>query len=135
MRQLMLTSLGLLVVLLLLVVQNLSIFFNKYQRKFIVRRLFGTGFFRTYKEYIGLFAATWLVQFLICYLVIKGVISHFLELASRVSSVASAVSEVSGTATIKLVAAGLILIELAASVIALVLIEQRHRVKVLKGGN
>ncbi len=137
MKELVLTSLGLLVVLLLLVVQNLTLFFNKYQRKFIVRRLFGTGFFRTYKEYIGLFAATWLVQLLICYWVSKGAIAYFLELASRVSSVASAVSEVSGTATIKLVAvaAGLILIELSASVIALVLIEQRHRVKVLKGGN
>ena len=136
-NQLLLTSLGLLAGLLILVVQNLTIFFNKYQRKFIVRRLFGTGFFRTYKEYILLFSVTWVFQLLICYMVNKGLISGILQLAARVSSVASAVESATGTANIKLfaVAAMLVLIELAASVIALMIIEQRNKVKVLKGGN
>lgn len=65
MNELWLISLGLLAGLLILVVQNLIIFFSKYQRKFIVRRLFGTDFFRTYREYILLFSATWALQILI----------------------------------------------------------------------
>lgn len=136
MNQLWLTSLGLIAGLLFLVIQNLIIFFNKYQRRFIVRRLFGADFFRTYKEYILLFSATWVLQLLICFIVNSGLLSRFLELAARVSSVASAVKGATGSAGIKLlaVAAALILIELAASVVALAIIEQRNRVKVLKGG-
>lgn len=111
MNYLLLISLGLLAGLFILVVQNLTIFFNKYQRKFIVRRLFGTDFFRTYKEYIFLFSVVWAFQLLISCIV------H-------------------NAADIKLfaVAAALILFELAASVIALVIIEQKNKVKVLKGG-
>ncbi|MCF8011991.1 MAG: DUF1430 domain-containing protein [Clostridiales bacterium] len=137
MNQLLLTSLGLLAGLLILVVQNLTIFFNKYQRKFMVRRLFGTGFFRTYKEYILLFSVTWTFQLLICYMVNKGLVSVFLQFAARASSIASAVESTTGTADIKLfaVTAGLISIELIATVIAFVIIEKRNKVKVLKGGN
>ncbi|GAB6275314.1 MAG: DUF1430 domain-containing protein [Peptococcaceae bacterium] len=136
MNYLLLISLGLLAGLLILVVQNLTIFFNKYQRKFVVRRLFGVDFFRTYKEYILLFSVTWAFQLLVCYMINKGLILGFLQLAARVSSVASAMDVATGTADIKLIAvtASLILFELAASVMALVIIEQKNKVKVLKGG-
>lgn len=124
MNQLWLISLGLISGLLFLVVQNLSIFFNKYQRKFVVRRLFGTGFFRTYKEYILLFSATWAFQILICFIV------------NRTSAYIPFVVKLNRTADIRLftVAAVLVLIELAASIIALGIIEQKSKVKVLKGG-
>ncbi|QSZ27661.1 DUF1430 domain-containing protein [Aceticella autotrophica] len=113
MNHLLLIIMGLIVGLLILMVQNLTIFFNKYQQKFIVRRLFGTGFFRTYKEYILLFTLTWIFQLLIC-LIVKP----------------------NGADDIKLLAlaAGIILIEVAASVIALLVIEQKNKVKILKGG-
>lgn len=136
MNHLLLIGLGLLAGLLILVVQNLTIFFNKYQRKFVVRRLFGTDFFRTYKEYTLLFSITWAFQLLVCYMVNNGLIPGFLQLTARVSSVASAMDVAIGTADIKLfiTVAGLILFELAASVMALVTIEQKNKVKVLKGG-
>ena len=124
MNHLLLISLGLIAGLLILVVQNLTIFFNKYQRKFIVRRLFGIGFFRTYKEYILLFSVTWAFQLLISFFVNRaGAYIHFIGKLNEV-------------ADIKLfaVAAGLILFELAASVMVLVIIEQKNKVKVLKGG-
>jgi len=114
-NQLWLISLGLLTGLLLLVVQNLIIFFQKNQYKFTVRRLFGTDFFRTYKEYILLFSLTWAFQILFSFVV------NFI---------------MNGTTDITLlaVAAALIAIEFAVSVIALVIIEQRNKVKILKGG-
>lgn len=114
-NQLWLASLGLLTSLLLLVVQNLILFFCKNRYKFTVRRLFGTDFFRTYKEYILLFSVTWVSQILFSFIV------NFI---------------MNGVTDIRLlaVAAALIAIELVVSVIALVIIEQRNKVNVLKGG-
>jgi len=124
MNRLLLISLALLAGLMLLVVQNLTIFFNKYQRKFVVRRLFGTGFFRTYKEYIFLFSVIWTFQILICFIVNRtGAYIPFIVKLNRAADI-----------KLFLVAAVLIAIELAASVIALVIIEQKSKVKVLKGG-
>jgi len=124
MNYLLLISLGLIAGLLILVVQNLTIFFNKYQRKFIVRRLFGTDFFKTYKEYILLFSVTWAFQLLICFIM------------NRAGANIPFIGKPNEAADTKLfaVAAGLILFELAASVMALVIIEQKNKVKVLKGG-
>jgi putative ABC transport system permease protein len=135
-NQLLFISLGLMAGLLLLVVQNLTIFFNKHQRKFIVRRLFGTGFFRTYKEYILLFAVTWGFQLFFCFIVNLGLISRFLQMAASVSTVATASNSSVGTPDTKLLAAAvvLIVIEFVASVIALGIIERKNKVKVLKGG-
>jgi putative ABC transport system permease protein len=111
MKQLLLISLGLLLGFFFLVTQNLIVFFNKYQQKFVVHRLFGIDFFRTYKQYISLFAVTWIIQILICFFVNRAVDIKFLA-----------------------VAAILICIESIASVIALMTIEQRNKIKVLKGG-
>ena len=55
--RLVVVAFGLLICLLFLVVQNSIIFFNKHQYRFIVRRLFGAGFFRTYTEYLRLLCA------------------------------------------------------------------------------
>ena len=46
-----------------LLLQSLKIFFTRYQRRFIVRRLYGTGLWRTYQEYWRFFLVTWVVQF------------------------------------------------------------------------
>lgn len=111
MKLLVLIGLGLIAGLLILVTQNLAIFFSKNQRKFIVRRLFGTGFFRTYKEYILLFSVTWAIQILVSAILNK-------ELDIKLFAMAAL----------------LMLVELAASVITFMLIEQRNKLKVLKGG-
>ena len=124
-KRLWLVSLGLIAGLLMLVIQNLTIFFNKYQRRFIVRRLFGTGFCRTYKEYVWLFSAAWGFQ-----LLISSILNSFFD--SGVHRQSPSVN--GGMADLLAVAAMLIAIEAAASVIALASIEQKNKVKVLKGG-
>lgn len=110
-NSLLIISLGLILVLLILIVQNLSIFFNKYKRKFIVRKLFGTGFFRTYKEFSLLFSISCGAEILISSILNKAFNMQLIEVALII-----------------------ILIELITSVIALVIIERRNMVKVLKGG-
>ncbi len=115
-KMLMIASLVLAVGSLLLVVQNLIIFFDKYQRKFVVRRLFGVGLFRAYREYFLLFSAVWVLQLLITFVV------------NSLNRNAAA------PGSFLVLAFAVILIELAASAVALGFIEKRSRVQVLKGG-
>ncbi|SHH31860.1 DUF1430 domain-containing protein [Tepidibacter thalassicus] len=110
-NEFLLIGLGLILGLLILIIQNTIVFFNKNQRKFIVHRLFGIGFFRTYKEYSLLFFITWIFQLFICCIVNRAI-------------------------DVKLILFGgvIMLIELAVSVISLIIIEQRNKVEILKGG-
>lgn len=134
-NQLLFISLGMAAGLLVLVVQNLSIFFSKYQQRIIVRRLFGTGFFRTYKEYLWLLTATWVIQIGICFLMNNGLASLLLQEAARVFAVATSIHEAMGSSDINVLAAGVgvVAVEFAASVLALFIIEQRNKVNILKG--
>ncbi|WP_456151914.1 DUF1430 domain-containing protein [Effusibacillus pohliae] len=136
MKQLFFISLGLMAGLLPLVVQNLTILFNKHQRKFIVRRLFGTGFFRTYKEFLLIFSMTWAFQLFICFLVNRGILASFLQIVASVLGMGGSVNRAVGTADIQWFAAAgvLVAIEFIVSVIALVIVERRNKVNVLKGG-
>ncbi|WP_405107773.1 DUF1430 domain-containing protein [Paenibacillus sp. FSL K6-1217] len=112
MKESLLTIVGLVSGFILLTTQNIIIYFNKNQHKLIVRRLFGTGFFRTYKEYVILFSLVWLVQIVICSVVNRGIEPRML-----------------------IVAVILLLFDFIASSIAILLIEKKNKVKVLKGGN
>lgn len=110
-NQLLLISVGLIGGLIILVIQNLIIFFHKNQRRFIVSRLFGISFFRTYIEYFLLFSITWIFQTSICMIVYK-------EFSFKIFVIVGVLTA----------------IELTAGAITLVSIEQRSKVKVLKGG-
>ncbi|MET3208184.1 UNVERIFIED_CONTAM: putative ABC transport system permease protein [Paenibacillus sp. PvR008] len=111
MNMLLLLIGGLLVGLLFFVVQNLIVFFKKYQQVFVVRRLFGFGFFKTYREFISLFTVLWIIQAGIALMINQNTdIGFFLVLAF------------------------FIVVELIASIIALIIIERKNRVLVLKGG-
>lgn len=110
-REYIFISIGLFIAFLVLTIQNLSIFFNKYQHRFIVRRLFGFSFGRSYQEYFFLFGGLWALQIL-AFIIIDRTFNPYLI----------------G------VAAGLITFELAATVFALRIIEHKNKVKVLKGG-
>ncbi|WP_339253996.1 DUF1430 domain-containing protein [Paenibacillus sp. FSL P2-0136] len=112
MKESLLTIVGLVSGFILLSTQNIIIYFNKNQHKLIVRRLFGTGFFKTYKEYTILFSLVWLVQIVICGVMDKGIEPRML-----------------------IVAAILLLFDFIASSVAILLIEKKNKVKVLKGGN
>ncbi|MFT4402276.1 bacteriocin-associated integral membrane family protein [Bacillus sp. SW14] len=99
------------VALVLLIVQNSVIYFNKKQQKFVVYRLFGIGFFRTYKDYMTLFFILWLIQFISCIVVKRGI-----------------------TLNLLICIVFLLILELVTSIIALIIIERRNKIKVMKGG-
>ncbi|MCR8964069.1 DUF1430 domain-containing protein [Brevibacillus halotolerans] len=135
-NQLLFISFGLVTGLLVLVVQNLSVFFSKYQRRFIVRRLFGADFFKTYKEYMWILTMTWVIQLGICFLINNGLASNLVEKAGSVFEVASSIYQAIGSPDINVLAVGggVFLFELVASVLALFVIEHKNKVKILKGG-
>lgn len=111
MKMLLMVTCGLTVGILFLVTQNMIIYFNKNQQQIVVHRLFGVGFFRTYRGYMLLFGLTWLVQLFICFIVKKEFDMKLLT-----------------------VVAMLILIEFTASIIALITMERRNKKTVIKGG-
>jgi bacteriocin-associated integral membrane protein len=51
-------------ILILLLLQNVSIVFSKYQQKFIIRGIFGLSIPRKYKEFFVLFIVTWTISLL-----------------------------------------------------------------------
>jgi putative ABC transport system permease protein len=111
--------------LLVLVVENLMIVFDAYARKFVVRRLFGLGFLRTYKEFLLLFSVIWALQIAVALL------------ANRVGISIVSLPDVSTVAADSIVFSAsmvVVLVEFAFSVAALAFIEKRNLVKVLKGG-
>ncbi len=126
MNVLLLVVLGLLVSSFFLVAQNLVIFFTKYGRQFLVRRLFGTGFVRTYKEYLLLFSCSWLGQSLVSLMLAWGAISNGSSGVNRVS--------VAAIVPIVVVLAILIGIELIASLGMLIRMERQNIAQGLKEG-
>ena len=61
-RSVVFAGIALFVGLLVLAVQSISILFERYSRRITVRRLFGAGFIRTYREPLLIFGAVWSVQ-------------------------------------------------------------------------
>jgi bacteriocin-associated integral membrane protein len=61
-RSVAIAGIALFVGLLVLAVQSISILFERYSRRITVRRLFGAGFMRTYREPLLIFGAVWSVQ-------------------------------------------------------------------------
>ncbi|MDQ0495495.1 bacteriocin-associated integral membrane family protein [Paenibacillus brasilensis] len=102
---------GITLVLLFLIAQNLILLFNKYEQTFIIRKLFGFGFFKTYREFIRWFIATWAIQ----------------------ATIAVCFSPTFGVEFL-VVLAFFITVELLASAITVALIERKNRISVLKGG-
>jgi len=64
-----LICLMLIIVFLFILSQNMAIFINKYQQRFLVRKLFGTGCIKTYRELWIVFASVWFIQIVVMLLV------------------------------------------------------------------
>jgi len=109
--------------LLLLAAQSASIVFQRYARRITVRRLFGSGFFRTYREAIGLMAAVWAVQGLGAAAVAAAGFNPFPD---------SAGDKGVGIVLVCLIAATVILAEVAFCSIVLIGIERRSVVRIVK---
>ena len=125
-RGLALVGLGFLVGVLVMAVQLQAILFGRYSRRIVVRRLFGQAFTRAYREPLVVFVSVWALQ-------LAGAL-----IANRLGLNPFAVSTTpSGVAIAPdglVVAAALVvaLIEAVFSVWALLLIERRSVVRVLK---
>lgn len=120
--------------IIVLAVQNVIIFFSEYKYKFIVRRIFGTDFFRTYKECFLLFLATWIILLLIGY-----VICYFMNLNKILAFILGLFnihieSNVPNIVVYLIIAFIPILVELLASAISLTVIENRNKVNIIKKG-
>lgn len=119
----LLKMLGFAVVFMLLTVQNQIIFFHKHQQRFVVHRLFGIGFFKTYRPVFSWWALTSMAFVLLSFAkdrieepefrMITGITDpHFLILVLS-----------------------LFAIEILTTVIALTVMERRNQIQVIKGGD
>ncbi|MGH7867010.1 MAG: bacteriocin-associated protein, partial [Candidatus Dormibacteraceae bacterium] len=126
MKWITVTALILFVGLLVLLAENLAIIFDANARKIVVRRLFGSGFVRTYNEPLRLLAVIWVLQ-IAAALLANRVGAHIVSVS------ASGSGSVPDDAIVLSAAAIVVLVELVGAIIALTFIEKRHLVHVLKG--
>lgn len=118
------TMLGIIGIFIFLIAQNLLIIFQKHQKRLVIKRLFGIGFFKTYQSVFVWLVVTSGVYVVISFLInqtqnhpmdkqlIKGIMDpHFM-----------------------IIILILLCIEFLATVIALIIIERRNKIEVIKGG-
>lgn len=116
-------GIALFVGLLVLAVQSLSILFERYSRRITVRRLFGAGFMRTYREPLLIFTAVWSVQ------LVGALVANRLGLSPFSTQTFSSVAD---DFTVVAIAASVALAEGLFSAGVLTFIERRSVVRVLK---
>lgn len=122
-RSVVLADIGLFVGLLVLAVQSISILFERYSRRITVRRLFGAGFMRTYREPLLVFGAVWSVQ------LIGALVANRFGLNPFSTPTFSSVAD---DVTVVAIAASVALAEGLFSAGVLTFIERRSVVRVLK---
>lgn len=110
--------------MLVLVTQNLTILFYRYSRKVVVRRLFGLGLVRTYREFLLVFATIWGFQ-------LVGALAANRTGSSPFST--PTFSNVASDQVVLAIVATIILVELVFSIGVLIFIEKRSLIRVLKG--
>lgn len=119
-RSTVVTAAALLVAFLVLTVQSLTLLFEQYSRRIVVRRLFGLGAGRRYREFLRLFAIVWIAQLL-------GAIG-----LNALGFSPFAFGNVSSLVVLGIAGAALT-IEITLSAIALAALERRRTINVLKG--
>lgn len=123
-RDVAIAAVALLVGMLVLIAQSLTIIFDRYSRKIVVRRLFGLGFRRTYREFLRLFGVIAVVQ----------TVGALIANAVGLSPFSTATSSGAVSPLVVLgVSAAVVAAELLFSTAVLTVIEKRNVVRVLKG--
>jgi hypothetical protein len=123
-RSVVIAAVALSVGMLALLVQSLTVTFERFARKVVVRRLFGMSFPQAYREFLTLFALLWAAQIIVAMIANAAGASPF----STATSSGAAPGPVVGS-----IAAGVLMAELAISAGMLLWIEKRRTVEVLKG--
>jgi putative ABC transport system permease protein len=116
-------GIALFVGLLVLAVQSISILFERYSRRITVRRLFGSGFVRTYREPLLVFGAVWSVQ------LIGALVANRLGLNPFSTPTSPSIAD---DVTVVAIAGSVALVEWLFSAAVLTFIERRGVVRVLK---
>ena len=123
-RAVVIAGIALETAVLVLVIESLALLYERNSRRFVVRKLFGTGMWRRYREFLRMFAIVWALQCVGAMAANAAGLSPF--------STATAKGAV-GTVTLLLVAALIVAVELAISLAVLAFIDRRNLTKVLKG--
>ncbi|OYD09036.1 DUF1430 domain-containing protein [Paludifilum halophilum] len=118
----LLSMLGIVSVFFFLIVQNLLIFFHKHQKRLVVNRLFGIGFFKTYRSVFGWWAVTSITFIMLSFMADQAENPRF-QLINGITD-----------SHFWMIVLSLIGIEILATVIALIVIERRNKIQVIKGG-
>ncbi|QKG84707.1 DUF1430 domain-containing protein [Kroppenstedtia pulmonis] len=125
----LLTILGLASVFIFLILQNLMIFFHKHQKRFVINRLFGIGFFKTYQSVFGWWVVTSIAFVLLSYGVDQ--VENFLSDDTMDLRLITDITD----PHFLMIIFSLLGIEILATVIALTVMERRNKIKVIKGGD
>ncbi|MGO4859874.1 bacteriocin-associated integral membrane family protein [Arthrobacter sp. 2MCAF14] len=123
-RNIAITAAGLLLTMLALALQCLTLTFERFSRRIVVRRLFGMPFISRYQEFLTVFALVWGIQ----------LAGALLLNAAGVSPFATATASGTASGSVVMATAGTILaLELVFSALALAFIENKRTTDVLKG--
>jgi putative ABC transport system permease protein len=123
-RDVLLVSLGLVIGMLALIIQGLSVTFQRFSRTIVVRSLFGLSFRQRYREFLIIFVSVWVVQLL-------GALGANAAGLSPFST--STTSSISPAAIVLGVSLVVFAVELVISAGVLLGFEKRRTVTVLKG--
>jgi hypothetical protein len=123
-QDVLLVAIALIIGMLALIIQGLSVTFERFSRKIVVRSLFGLSFGTKYREFLIIFASVWVAQGLGAVGANAAGLSPFSTSTTSVTSPAS---------TVLAVSAIVFVIELLISAGVLLRMEKRRAVTVLKG--
>lgn len=90
--------------------QNIIIIFNKYKQKFIIKRSFGIGKFKAYKEFFSLFIGSYIMQILLLFVSNIGIPFDFIKITSLIY-----------------------IVDLIFILVSISILESKNKIKVLKG--
>ncbi|MBB4826387.1 bacteriocin-associated integral membrane protein [Sporosarcina luteola] len=106
----MLILVSIIICVIFILVQNTILMFNNQKKLFIVRGLFGVGFINTYRSILYTFLGTWLAQLIITII--------FTTISSSIAFIVLA----------------LLMIELFMIVLTIIVLENKNKISILKGG-
>ncbi|MGG2108001.1 DUF1430 domain-containing protein [Lysinibacillus pakistanensis] len=107
----MLVFISMMIGTIFVLIQNTILMFHNRKKLFIVRSLFGAGFFKTYRSILYILIGTWILQIAIPLIIIKTI-----------------------SISLVVIICVLLLIELTMLALTVIILENKNKIRVLKGG-